>query len=68
MAKFQPEELVITFEKNVVVVEGKRETITGPNNSFSNSFVWRFSLPAGVQPEDVVEDLGDIWVTTGSSG
>jgi HSP20 family molecular chaperone IbpA len=43
----------------VVVVEGKRENITGPNNSFTNSFEWRFTLPAGVQPKDVDHDLGD---------
>ena len=59
MAKFQPEELEISFDKNVVVVEGKRETIKDANNSFTNSFVWRFSLPAGVKPDDVVYDLGD---------
>ena len=59
MAKFHPEDLEITFEKNVVVVEGKREKFTNANNSFTNSFVWRFILPAGVQPEDVVQDLGD---------
>jgi HSP20 family molecular chaperone IbpA len=64
VAKFQPEHLEITFDKNVVVVEGKRETITDPNNSFTNSFVWRFSLPAGVKPEDVVQDLSDDGVLT----
>jgi len=59
VSKYQPEELQISFQQNVVVVEGKREKITDVNNSFTNSFVWRFTLPAGVKPEDVVQDLGD---------
>jgi len=59
VSNYDPNSLTISYEGNVVVVEGQREKITDENNSLTNLFVWRFGLPAGVKPEDVVQDLGD---------
>ena len=56
---YDPNSLTISFEGNVVIVQGKREKITDENNSLTNLFVWRFRLPEGVKPEDVDHELSD---------
>jgi HSP20 family molecular chaperone IbpA len=59
VSNYDPDSLTIDIEGNVVVVEGKREKITDENNSLTNMFVWRFGLPAGAKPDDLVHELSD---------
>ena len=56
---YDPNSLTISFEGNVVVVQGKHDKITDERNSLTNLLVWRFGLPEGVKPEDVDHELSD---------
>ena len=47
---YDPNSLTISFEGNVVVVQGKHDKITDESNSLTNLLVWRFGLPEGVKP------------------
>jgi hypothetical protein len=40
-----------------MVVEGKRVQGTDENNSFTCSFVWRFTLPPGVKESDLCSEV-----------
>lgn len=55
---FQPEELSVKTEGNVLVIMAKHETQTETGGSFvSKQFEQRFSLPSGVNPEAIVSSL-----------